>query len=486
MRAYPTLLSALLTLPLFSLLSSCTCQREAPQGLKTPSSPGLAEPRPPQGQGGPQALPPAEELASSWNSALALPVDPPPQATGEPCPDSDSDGFQDIWSCPFLPASQADCDDDDPQTTPATEIWVPAGPFLMGSASSEAGADERPVHAVVLSGYCLDRDELSKQVFEDWREGRPANDRAVAGDTPAEGVTFEEAAAFCESAGKRLPTEAQWEKAARGGCELGQDPRACDISDLRPYPWGVEPPSCERANHRLTITGAPQARLCEGRAGAVDRALGVGPYGHRNIAGNVWEWVSDWYHPALYPSGVTRKDPLGPESGGLHTLRGGSWNTFSTNMRVANRFTSNLEGSSVGLRCARGWAVGTRDNVKPLTTARVLGEVWRPQGPITGKALYVSAFDIRDLDPAGQAPLPGRSPVAEVRMVPANTDRVAFKLEIPKGVEVLIMTSLDAGEPPQGAGAPPSASGGFARSDKTFKVTSDLDGIVIRLGEAQR
>ena len=142
----------------------------------------------------------------------------------------------------------------------------------MGSASSHAGADEKPVHLVQLSGYCVDVDEVSVQDFATWlntdkRTPEGSDIRSLTktkdgwsaeedrNDHPAEGVTWKEANDYCNAKGQSLPTEAQWEKAARGGCELGKDSNMCDPEDLRAYPWGSAAPTCELANHQLSASG---------------------------------------------------------------------------------------------------------------------------------------------------------------------------------------------------------------------------------------
>ena len=142
----------------------------------------------------------------------------------------------------------------------------------MGSASSHAGADEKPVHLVQLSGHCVDVDEVSVQDFATWlntdkrtpegsdirsltktKDGWSAEEERR--DHPAEGVTWKEANDYCIAKGQMLPTEAQWEKVARGGCELGQDANMCDPEDLRAYPWGSAAPTCVLANHLLSASG---------------------------------------------------------------------------------------------------------------------------------------------------------------------------------------------------------------------------------------
>jgi len=167
------------------------------------------------------------------------------------------------------------------------------------------------------------------------------------------------------------------------------------------------------------------------------RAGGAGPYGHLDLSGNVWEWVSDWYHPATWRRNPQRVNPAGPAAGDIHVLRGGGWNTFSTNMRAANRFTSVLEGSATGVRCATGGVVGEHDAVAAYVTHRVEVQV---EGA-AGETVFLSAFDARDLDPSGDLPLPGRSPVAEKRLV-VRPGSLPF-LQLPPG-DFLVMVAVDA------------------------------------------
>ncbi len=416
----------------------------------------------------------AEDPASSWREDLAVEVPSVPEPSR--CPDQDGDGFPDAWTCPGLPPDRADCDDSDPRVTPATERFVRPGPFIMGSASDHAGTDEQPVHVVRLSGYCMDRTTVTRAAFNSWK-GLPATDDRL----PVERVSWEDARAYCRSQGKTLPTEAQWEKAARGGCELGDRADRCDPEDLRPYPWGVDLPTCERANHRCTI-GTP--RLCVGHAVPVDEPLNVGPYGHLQLAGNVWEWVLDAYHPRVYRTDPPRIDPTGPAGGDVHVLRGGAWNTFSTNMRVANRMSGLLEGSITGIRCARTRTRGNPDPVEPLALVPTTGVVISPHGPLEGRALYVTAFEARTAGRDGRVS-PGQSPVAEVRLEPAGTQRQTFTLQVPKGGIYFLMASLDAGKSPapDGAWEPPSSTGGVGSADQNpLAVNGPVSGITITLG----
>ena len=405
-----------------------------------------------------------EDLASSWSEALAAVV--PPAANGAVCSDADGDGFVDAWACPATPIDQADCNDHDAKITPANERFVRPGPFLMGSASPESGWDERPVHIVYLSGYCLE-----------------VNEHATADGRPLEGISWDIAKSTCEGLGLRLPTEAEWEKGARGGCELGSDPSRCDKDDLRAYPWGNnEAPSCANSTHQSLGPQGPT--LCESGAHAVTEAKNTSPYGLRDMAGNVWEYVADRYHMQVYAHAAVRTDPLGPPTGDTHVLRGGGWNTYSTNMRVANRFLSVVEGSAVGMRCARGPLVGATDDVPPVEMVAVRGEIVSSGPKLEGVAINIAAFNVADLDPATQMPNPGRSPIVEEAFKAEGHERQAFEFHGPRGLSYQITAGLDAGAAPDAPGKgfrPQSGSGGFGRADRTIQADGDVEGVIITI-----
>jgi len=224
-----------------------------------------------------------------------------------------------------------------------TMMFVPAGSFSMGS--SETSSDERPIHAVNLSAYYIDKYEVTNAAYERCVEAgaclppnqsRSSTRTAYYGNPefdefPVIYVDWTMAKTYCEWRGDRLPTEAEWEKAARG-------------TDGRTYPWG-EGIACDKLNYNN----------CKGDMTKVGSYLdGVSPYGLYDMAGNVWEWVNDWYDSNYYQSSPA-SNPLGPSSGQYRVLRGGSWSNFVFNVRSANRNynTPDVINNLVGFRCAR-------------------------------------------------------------------------------------------------------------------------------------
>jgi serine/threonine-protein kinase len=216
---------------------------------------------------------------------------------------------------------------------------VPAGEFVMGSLDGAGEDDEYPQRIVYLDEYWIDRTEVTNAQYRRCVETGACTapvcetyDDAGKSDHPVVCVSWYDAQAYCEWAGRRLPTEAEWEKAARG-------------IDGRNYPWGNEKPNAKLANFNGEVRGTtPVGQL----------QAGVSPFVALDMAGNVWEWTQDWYDPNS-TSTMMRTNPQGPPSGYYRVLRGGSWVNASNEIRAANRHWSkpDVRYGSYGFRCAR-------------------------------------------------------------------------------------------------------------------------------------
>ena len=228
-------------------------------------------------------------------------------------------------------------------------LEVPAGVFVRGSGPQEGEADERPQAKIALSAFWLDRTEVTTRRYQACvaagactpaAAGKGCNAGAID-ERPVNCVTWHQADGYCRWAGARLPTEAEWERACRG-------------DDGRIHPWGNEPPSCG-----VVVWYDPKLRYACGKYGTwpvQSKPAGVSPVGAMDMAGNVWEWVADWYGEKYYASAGT-VDPQGPDKGRDKIARGGGWGHDPPgNHRCARRlrFSPSNNTPGIGFRCAAG------------------------------------------------------------------------------------------------------------------------------------
>jgi formylglycine-generating enzyme required for sulfatase activity len=207
--------------------------------------------------------------------------------------------------------------------------WValPGGEFLMGS--EEEDEDARPVHPVRLGPFRLSRCEVTHAQYAGFlaATGRAApahwtSPRFSGAAQPVVGVSYDDAAAFCRWAGGRLPTEAEWEYAARGAGRA-------EAGAPRRYPWGNEEPNARLAVFHLDVGFGQTAAVGSAPAGAT-------PAGVQDLAGNVYEWCADWYDPDYYARSP-RENPAGPARGTQRVIRGGSWLSLPDVLHAAAR-----------------------------------------------------------------------------------------------------------------------------------------------------
>lgn len=227
----------------------------------------------------------------------------------------------------------------------AEMILVQRGNFIMGSNNGDS--DEQPIHTVFLDAYYIDKFEVTNALYEACVDtdacGPPAKADSFTrssyygnpkyNDYPVVYVDWNMAKAYCEWREARLPTEAEWEKAARG-------------KEARIYPWGSGL-DCQKAKYNRCDDGTSNVGAYES---------GISPYGVHDMSGNVWEWVADWYSATYYGTSVVNRNPSGPESGQSKVLRGGSWTKGDFDLRASNRlkFAPGSANFDIGFRCASG------------------------------------------------------------------------------------------------------------------------------------
>ena len=243
-------------------------------------------------------------------------------------------------------------------TTPKDEavmVYVPVGEFLMGTSDADIEYykqifplrritrfdNERPQRTVFVGAFYIDKYEVTNKQYKQFLaetgyEPKHYLDRLPynAPNLPAVVLEWEDAVAYTVWAGKRLPTEAEWEKAARG-------------TDGRIWPWGNEWDGTK-------LSGNDGTGLKDGykeTAPVGQFPQGASPYGAHDMAGNLWEWVSDWYDPNYYQTSPPNINPKGPDTGDGHVLKGGGWAENLDFTRCASRLGGEPGSLLRGFRC---------------------------------------------------------------------------------------------------------------------------------------
>ena len=244
------------------------------------------------------------------------------------------------WTAPkeetFIPMTTSGAPIENPM------IAISEGDFLMGS--DMGGRNERPVRRVFLSAFSINQFEITQYQYGAFLKATghraPVSryskniERFNDVNQPVVYVSWLDADEFCRWQGARLPTESEWEKAAKG-------------DGANTWPWGEEPKSLY-ANFLGGEDGRPHTAF----AGSFEKDQS--PYHVYDMAGNAQEWVSDWYEELYYETGPA-KNPMGPDRGDMKTLRGGSWNDSYLSGRVAARIKMfpDYRDTTVGFRCAK-------------------------------------------------------------------------------------------------------------------------------------
>lgn len=227
----------------------------------------------------------------------------------------------------------------------APMVLVPSGEFTMGSDKGDE--DEAPTHRVSLHAFYIDKFEVTNSRFAKYVEaiqseppwGFTDKDTPVThAERPVRWVNWMDAMGYCLWVGKRLPTEAEWEKAARG-------------TDERTYPWGNDPPTPVHAVYGLKEGGAETVSVIG------NHHMGQSPYGVQDLAGNLYEWVMDWYDADYYSNFINSPaiNPRGPSEGTAKVQRGGSYINAPYRLRTSFRTKGDPteQDPNVGFRCAQ-------------------------------------------------------------------------------------------------------------------------------------
>jgi formylglycine-generating enzyme required for sulfatase activity len=226
-----------------------------------------------------------------------------------------------------------------------TLLYVPEGEYTMGLDDDKYETDN-PAHKIILSAFWIDQTEVTNGMYQKCVDAKVCESpysvtsgafksyygNSAFADFPVIHIPWKQAWNYCEWVERRLPTEAEWEKAARGA------------TDERIYPWGDDEPSRDVANF---------GGLVGNTTSVYTQADGASPYGALNMAGNVWEWVADFYDPDYYHKSLS-KDPQGPILTDKRVMRGGSWKDYPSVIRVVHRYADYPQSASniLGFRCA--------------------------------------------------------------------------------------------------------------------------------------
>jgi formylglycine-generating enzyme required for sulfatase activity len=250
-----------------------------------------------------------------------------------------------------LPGAPVDAAPPAHEPDPVPMIRIPAGAFLMGSPEGNGRDDERPQRSVYLDEFAIDQVEVTNERYLAFVKATghrtPPNPYGTGPLVSLKGIehlpvvqtTWYDATTYCTWAKKRLPTEAEWEKAARG-------------TDGRLYPWGNDPPTATRANFDREWEDEKTLHAVGSLPG------GDSPYGVKDMAGNAREWVADWYDAEYYKHAPDR-NPTGPDKKGVvRSIRGGSWHSPAADLTASARGRGGfaLQTHGTGFRCARSLA----------------------------------------------------------------------------------------------------------------------------------
>lgn len=332
--------------------------------------------------------------------------------------------------------------------------YIPAGSFMMGQDEEEP-SDHRPAHTVTVDAFWIFQTEVTNRMYRACVDLGVCTEPAGSAwytapefeDAPVSGVDWNQAKAYCEWIGGRLPTEAEWELAARG-------------TDARTYPWGEDEPTCDLLN--LLDCLEPSEPDIVG-----SYPLGISPYKVGDMAGNISEWVGDWYAEDYYPHSPSN-NPTGPEIGEERVVRGSSFASPEESTEIVLRDSQDpLESDpTIGFRCVID--PGARRQA-PLCSVVSYMPIWDPafvlppfpagkatslgfycaDGPYKVRGVVKFDFDVHAYSQAHALHWSPAAPEVNVTLLPAQPDRAeVYGDAIQPGQLVTITFCFDAELPP--------------------------------------